>query len=86
MRLNQETNLALYIDFDNIALGIREARQRFDVQLLLQRLLQKGKIIVKRAYADWEHHKEYMAPLHEAGIELIEIPTRRLTGKNSGRR
>jgi uncharacterized protein (TIGR00288 family) len=79
----QESNLALYIDFDNIALGLRDARQRFDIQLLLQRLLDKGKVIVKRAYADWEHHKDYMTPLHEAGIELIEIPARRLTGKNS---
>ena len=79
----QETNLALYIDFDNIALGLRDARKRLDIQLLLQRLLEKGKIIVKRAYADWSHHKEYMVPLHEAGIELIEIPARHLTGKNS---
>jgi uncharacterized protein (TIGR00288 family) len=83
MRQIQETNLALFIDFDNIALGVREARQSFDIQLLLQRLLEKGKIVVKRAYADWSHHKEYMAPLHEAGLELIEIPARHMTGKNS---
>jgi uncharacterized LabA/DUF88 family protein len=83
MSQTQETNLALFLDFDNIALGVRDARQRFDIQLLLQRLLEKGKIIVKRAYADWGHHKEYMEPLHEAGIELIEIPARRMTGKNS---
>jgi uncharacterized protein (TIGR00288 family) len=78
-----ETNIALFLDFDNIALGVRDARQRFETQVLLQRLLEKGKIVVKRAYADWSHHKEYMAPLHEAGIELIEIPARRMTGKNS---
>ncbi|MFH1841591.1 MAG: NYN domain-containing protein [bacterium] len=77
------TNIALYIDFDNIALGVRDAHQRFDIQLVTQRLLEKGKIIVKRAYADWSHHKEYMTPLHEAGIELIEIPARHMTGKNS---
>jgi len=79
----QERNLALFIDFDNVALGARDARQRFDIQVLLQRVLEKGKIIVKRAYADWRHHKEYMEPLHEAAIELIEIPARKLTGKNS---
>jgi len=78
-----ETNIALFVDFDNIALGVRDARQRFETQVLLQRLLEKGKIVVKRAYADWSHHKEYMTPLHEAGIELIEIPARRMTGKNS---
>jgi uncharacterized protein (TIGR00288 family) len=78
-----ETNIALFVDFDNIALGVRDARQRFETQVLLQRLLEKGKIVVKRAYADWSHHKEYMTALHEAGIELIEIPARRMTGKNS---
>jgi uncharacterized protein (TIGR00288 family) len=79
----QEKNLALFVDFDNVALGARDARQRFDIQVLLQRVLEKGKIIVKRAYADWRHYKEYMAPLHEAAIELIEIPAPKLTGKNS---
>ena len=79
----RETNLALYIDFDNIALGARDARQSFDIQLLLQRILEKGKIIVKRAYADWHHHRQYMAPLHEAAIELIEVPAPKISGKNS---
>ncbi len=83
MSQTQEKNLALFIDFDNIALGARDARQRFDIQVLLQRALEKGKIIVKRAYADWRHHKEYMVPLHEAAIELIEIPAPQLSGKNS---
>ncbi|MCK4305412.1 MAG: NYN domain-containing protein, partial [Candidatus Eisenbacteria sp.] len=83
MRTDQETNLALFIDFDNVALGARDAGESFDVNLLLQRLLEKGKIIVKRAYADWSHYKEYMARLHEAGIELIEIPMPKVSGKNS---
>ena len=83
MSQDRETNLALFIDFDNVALGARDARQRFDIKILLQRILEKGKIIVKRAYADWHHHKEHMSPLHEAAIELIEIPMPRISGKNS---
>ncbi len=79
----EETNLAVFIDFDNVALGARDAGQRFKVNLLLQRLLEKGKVIVKKAYADWSHHKEYMTDLHEAGIELIEIPWPKMSGKNS---
>ncbi len=83
MRQVQETNLALFIDFDNVALGARDARQKFDIEILLQRVLEKGKIIIKRAYADWSHYKEYMVPLHEAAIELIEVPAPKLSGKNS---
>jgi uncharacterized protein (TIGR00288 family) len=83
MRQTQETTLALFIDFDNVALGAREAGLRFDVNLLLQRLLEKGKVIVKKAYADWGHYKEYMADLHGAAIELIEIPSPKVSGKNS---
>lgn len=83
MKQSETTNLALFIDFDNVALGARDARQRFDIHLVLQRLLEKGKIIVKRAYADWSHHKEYLTDLHQAGIELIEIPAPGLSGKNS---
>jgi len=81
---NQEKNLALFIDFDNIALGLRASRRkRFDVRLVLERLLEKGKIIVKKAYADWSHFAEYKDKLHGAGIELIDIPRRKMTGKNS---
>ncbi len=83
MSQNRETNLALFIDFDNVALGARDAGQRFDIKLLIQRILEKGKIIVKKAYADWHFYKEYMSPLHEAAIELIEIPMPKISGKNS---
>jgi uncharacterized protein (TIGR00288 family) len=83
MSQDRETNLALFIDFDNVALGARDARQRFDITPLLQRLLEKGKIIVKKAYADWHYYKEHMSSLHEAAIELIEIPMPRISGKNS---
>ena len=79
----RETNLALFIDFDNLAIGARDARQRLDIRLLIQRILEKGKIIVKRAYADWHHHKEHMSALHEAAIDLIEVPAPRISGKNS---
>ena len=83
MSQDKETNIALLIDFDNVALGARDARQRFDIKFLMQRVLEKGKILVKKAYADWHFYKEYMGPLHEAAIELIEIPTPRISGKNS---
>ncbi len=83
MRPESESNLALFIDFDNVALGARDARQRFDIDLVLQRLLEKGKIIIKKAYADWHYYKEHMGSLHEAAIELIEIPKPRISGKNS---
>ena len=79
----RETNLALFIDFDNLAIGARDARQRLEIRLLIQRILEKGKIIVKRAYADWHHHKEHMSALHEAAIDLIEVPAPRISGKNS---
>jgi uncharacterized protein (TIGR00288 family) len=80
---DRERNLALFIDFDNVALGAREARLPFNIQMILERLLEKGKIIVKKAYADWSHFKDHMTDLHGAGIELIEIPRPRMTGKNS---
>ena len=83
MSHDRDTNLALFIDFDNVALGARDAHQRFDIKLLLQRILEKGKIIVKKAYADWHYYKEHMSPLHESAIELIEIPLPRISGKNS---
>jgi len=83
MSTEREMKLALFIDFDNIALGARAARQRFDVKLLVHRVLEKGKIIVKRAYADWHYYKEHMIALHETAIELIEVPMPRISGKNS---
>ena len=77
-------DLALYIDFENVALGLRHGRDRtFDIQKVLERLLEKGKIIVKRAYADWARFSNYTRPFHEAAIEMIEIPRQASTGKNS---
>ncbi len=79
-----EKRIALFIDYDNLALGMKNSPgKKFQIQLVLDRLLEKGKVLVKRAYADWSHYREGKAELHEAAIELIEIPKRRLTGKNS---
>lgn len=79
-----EHTLAVFIDFENLALGFRGKKdKRFDIQKVLERLVEKGKIIVKKAYADWADYAEYKKPLHEAAIELIEIPKRAMTGKNS---
>ncbi len=83
MKQDRDTNIALFIDFDNVALGARDAHQRFDIKILMQRILEKGKILVKKAYADWHFYKEHMVSLHETAIELIEIPTPRISGKNS---
>lgn len=77
-------NMALFCDFENIALGVREAKYpQFDLQKILERLLLKGNIVVRKAYCDWERYKEFKTTMHEAGFELIEIPHTRLSGKNS---
>ena len=80
----ETTNLALFCDFENIALGVRDARYaQFDITRVLQRLLLKGSIVVKKAYCDWERYKEFKAGMHQAGFELIEIPHVKQSGKNS---
>ncbi|HUL30429.1 MAG TPA: NYN domain-containing protein [Thermodesulfobacteriota bacterium] len=79
-----ERTLAVFIDFENLALGFKGKRdRRFEIQKVLERLVEKGKLIVKKAYADWADYAEYKKPLHESAIELIEIPKRAMTGKNS---
>ncbi len=81
---SEEAKLALFIDLENIALGAREARYAsFEISKVLERLVEKGKLVAKKAYADWEAYKEYKRPFHEAGIELIDIPQKRYSGKNS---
>ncbi len=77
-------NIAVFCDFENVALGVRDARYaRFDIDKVLEKLLLKGSIVVKKAYCDWERYKEFKAPMHEASFELIEIPHVRMSGKNS---
>ena len=79
-----ERTLAVFIDFENLALGFRGKKdKRFEIRKVLERLVEKGKIIVKKAYADWADFAEYKRILHEAAIELIEIPKRAVSGKNS---
>jgi len=79
-----ERKIAFFLDFDNIILGVRDAKyERFEITMILERLLEKGKVLFKRAYADWTRYKDYKRDLHESALELIEIPERKYSGKNS---
>jgi uncharacterized protein (TIGR00288 family) len=81
---NDTKSMAVFCDFENVALGVREAKYaQFDISKVLERLLLKGSIVVKKAYCDWERYKEFKAPMHQASFELIEIPHVRQSGKNS---
>jgi uncharacterized protein (TIGR00288 family) len=81
---HEERKIAVFCDFENIALGVRDSEiSKLDIGLILERLLEKGKIIVKKAYADWERYSDYKRPFHEAAIELIDIPQKYYSGKNS---
>ena len=78
------TNMAVFCDFENVALGVRDADyEKFDIRKVLERLLLKGSIVVKKAYCDWDRYKAFKGPMHEAAFELIEIPHVRQSGKNS---
>jgi uncharacterized LabA/DUF88 family protein len=82
--MNGERNLALFCDFENVALGVRDAKlAKFDIQLVLERLLLKGSIVAKKAYCDWDRYKDFKAGMHGAAFELIEIPHIKMSGKNS---
>ena len=77
-------NMALFCDFENVALGVQDAKyEKFDINRVLERLLLKGSIVVKKAYCDWQRYKEFKAAMHGASFELIEIPHVRQSGKNS---
>src|SRR5881396_2755195 len=77
-------SLAVFCDFENVALGVREAKYaQFDMEKVLERLLLKGSIVVKKAYCDWDRYKEFKVAMHAASFELIEIPHLRQSGKNS---
>lgn len=81
---NDTPNLAVFCDFENVALGVRDANfKKFDIRKVLERLLLKGSIVVKKAYSDWERYKAFKPAMHEAAFELIEIPHVRQSGKNS---
>ncbi|MDI3515110.1 MAG: NYN domain-containing protein [Gammaproteobacteria bacterium] len=81
---SDSVSMALFCDFENVALGVRDAKyEKFDIKRVLERLLLKGSIVVKKAYCDWERYKSFKAAMHEANFELIEIPHVRQSGKNS---
>lgn len=82
--MTETRNLAVFCDFENIALGVRDAKyEKFDIGRVLEKLLLKGSIVVKKAYCDWDRYKEFKSTMHAAAFELIEIPHRSQTGKNS---
>lgn len=81
--LDDRQTLAVFLDFENLAIGFKDRKNKFDIARVLDRLVEKGNIVVKRAYAHWNRFAMYVEPLHEAAIELIEIPRRHMTGKNS---
>ena len=81
---NETVSMAVFCDFENVALGVRDANyEKFDIKPVLERLLLKGSIVVKKAYCDWDRYKGFKATMHEANFELIEIPHVRQSGKNS---
>lgn len=81
---NESQNLAIFCDFENVALGVQDARiKKFNIDLVLERLLVKGTVVVKKAYCDWQRYQEFKSVMHDAAFELIEIPHTRQSGKNS---
>src|SRR5690349_10524187 len=81
---SENISMAVFCDFENVALGVRDANyEKFDIKPVLERLLLKGSIVVKKAYCDWDRYKGFKATMHEANFELIEIPHVRQSGKNS---
>src|SRR6476661_4859066 len=81
---NETKSMAVFCDFENVALGVREAKYaQFDIGKVLERLLLKGSIVVKKAYCDWDRYKDFKSGMHQASFELIEIPHLRQSGKNS---
>jgi uncharacterized protein (TIGR00288 family) len=81
---SHEPLIAVFVDFENLALGVRELKgHKFDIEMILKRLLEKGRIVFKRAYCDWSHYRDAVRDLHAAGVEMIDIPRSKMSGKNS---
>ncbi|HEV2971950.1 MAG TPA: NYN domain-containing protein [Pirellulales bacterium] len=81
---SEEPLIAVFVDFENLAIGVRDMKVgRFEIQLVLKRLLEKGRIVYKRAYCDWSRYEESVREFHSQGVELIDIPQTRMSGKNS---
>jgi uncharacterized LabA/DUF88 family protein len=82
--IHENISMAVFCDFENVALGVRDAKyEKFDIKPVLERLLLKGSIVLKKAYCDWDRYKTFKGAMHEASFELIEIPHIRMSGKNS---
>ncbi|NLX57447.1 MAG: NYN domain-containing protein [Planctomycetaceae bacterium] len=82
--MSEEPLIATFIDFENLAIGVRQMKVgQFQIQLVLKRLLEKGRIVYKRAYCDWTNYHEALREFHSQGVELIDIPQSRMSGKNS---
>ncbi len=81
---SSEVTIAVYVDFENLALGVQDTKAvRFDIELVLKRLLEKGRIVAKRAYCDWTRYRQFMQEFHKQGFEMIDIPQTKVSGKNS---
>jgi uncharacterized protein (TIGR00288 family) len=81
---SDEPLIAVFVDFENLAIGVRDMKAgRFQIQLILKRLLEKGRIVYKRAYCDWSHYEDSVREFHGQGVELIDIPQSKMSGKNS---
>ena len=82
--MSDEPLIAVFVDFENLAIGVREMKSEgFQIQLVLKRLLEKGRIVYKRAYCDWSNYRDAVREFHTQGIELIDIPQSKASGKNS---
>lgn len=82
--MSEEPLIAVFVDFENLAIGVRQMKAgQFQIQLVLKRLLEKGRIVYKRAYCDWSHYQDAVKEFHAQGIELIDIPQSKMSGKNS---
>ena len=81
--MSEEPLIAVFVDFENLAIGVRDMKVgKFQIQLVLKRLLEKGRLVYKRAYCDWSNYQDAVQEFHAHGIELIDIPQRRTSGKN----
>ena len=82
--MSDEPLIAVFVDFENLAIGVRDMKsEAFQIQLVLKRLLEKGRIVFKRAYCDWSHYRDAVREFHCQGIEMIDIPQSKVSGKNS---
>ena len=82
--MSEEPLIAVFVDFENLAIGVREMKAgKFQIQLVLKRLLEKGRIVFKRAYCDWRNYEDSMREFHAQGVEMIDIPQSKMSGKNS---